>query len=110
VTFSRFESLIFQLATPIGCGYYRTEASESGTRTYTVVLHGASPSTIDRPALDAHGARNFRHNPARATVSFDLDVEPPLRERVENDPTVKRVVEVLQGEIEEVRDTTGELE
>jgi hypothetical protein len=99
VTFSRFESLIFQLATPIGCGYYRTDASESA---YTVVLHGASPSTIDRPALDAHGARNFRHNPARATVSFDLDVEPPLREVVERDPVVRRVVEALQGTIEEV--------
>lgn len=60
----------------------------------------AVPATFTKPEV----GREFRYSAARGEISFSVDVDPPLRLAVEQDPTVRRVVELLGGVVEEVEE------
>ena len=64
----------------------------------------ASPATFTKPT----DGRDFRYSAARGEISFTVEVEPPLLVRAEQDPTVRRVVDLLGGTIEEVDEDANE--
>jgi hypothetical protein len=117
MTHETFRTLIFRLAAPTGCGYARIDAAHmdvpdtAPVRTYRVTLYGATPATFYRPDFEKVGATNFRHNAARQTITFDLDVDAPwnvaekkdpLRDQAENHPTVRALCTAIGGRVEVV--------
>lgn len=77
----------------------------SGT-TRTVTALNQSPATFPKAAYADLGGRNFRANPARQTVSFDVDVDDVAF--VVAHPVVAKAVALLDGRIDEVEVEDGE--
>jgi hypothetical protein len=118
MTYDHFRDVIFRLAAATGCAYNRIDAGAHHTpddapvRTYCVTLFEATPERFARSDFEKVGASNFRHNPARRTITFDIDVAAPwaekraaeeeLRTTAESHPTVRRVVAMLGGRVEVV--------
>jgi hypothetical protein len=60
----------------------------------------AVPATFTKPS----DGRDFRYSAARGEISFAVEVDPPLSVWIAQDPVVRRVAEMLGGEIEEVEE------
>lgn len=72
----------------------------------TVTALAQTPATFPKATYAGMGARNFRANPTRQTVSFDVDVDDAAI--VAAHPTVARALAAFGGRIDVVEMHDGE--